>query len=148
MANVERITVERIGTDYNGSVLSGGVWYPITSKAKVNSEKLGPSYFEKGKSYNVEIYVSEKGKKYISGVVESAPPVVSASVKSEDDDRMSKDDWTAKDKRISKQGLIQSFSDSVMKSGYVPTADKEQVKELTLYFSKWAYETIWGEEWK
>jgi hypothetical protein len=150
------ITVEAIGTKFNGSVKSGGEWFNISPRATVNGEKLTPDYFEKGQSYNVSLYVSEAGKKYINGIageespkqaivkgVDAAPK---ATAPAKDDDYMSKEDWTAKDKRISKQGLLQNALEQVIRGGYKPTLD--EAKELALDTARWAFKQVWGEEWK
>lgn len=74
-----------------------------------------------GGTFDLDIYVADSGKKYINAVKGSTevlikptvvkpvdvyikPAVTRAEAKS---DAMSKDEWAAKDRRISRQGVIQ-----------------------------------------
>lgn len=60
------VTKETITVTYVGKFgpRVGEIWYPLSSKSG-----LKPENFEKGKTYNVLIYTSGTGKKYINQIV-------------------------------------------------------------------------------
>ena len=85
---------------------------------------------EKGKvvpggSYEMVIFTSGSGKRYVNSVLSSKGAIVGAKVVEKvmvkhastfaklSDNGMSKEDWAAKDKRISRQGVIQAAVQAV-----------------------------------
>lgn len=118
----EKVTVTEL-SKYGVKV--GETYYNWSKQIKENEKgKVVP-----GGTYDMELYVADSGKKYINSVggevvtstkpqPKTVTPKVTPSVKTE---TMSKDEWQAKDTRISRQGVIQvavqvagSFEDAVI----------------------------------
>lgn len=154
---VETIKVDGVSMKFgNGSVIVGDTWYSIAKNAKTpTGEDLSGDFFSKGNSYSVVTFESEAGKKYIKGIANGAAAPVSKPISNivpakvsdftKSDDRMSKEEWSAKDKRISKQGFLQAALKAVVAGGYTPELDK--ARELALETAKVQYEQVWGEAW-
>jgi len=100
--------VQAVGTQFNGSVKVNDKWYSF-SKGVKNTAKAGDSVVLTLKEWEFE------GKKGLNisavDVVAAKPaeatPVVEKSFTPAPKAEMSKDEWAAKDRRISRQGLIQ-----------------------------------------
>lgn len=78
------------------SFLSGGEWF-------FTPPPLEKEQFKLGWSYVVETSKSPKGKLVVDKIVSETE-----GKKSVEQDKMSKADWASKDRRISRQGLIQA----------------------------------------
>lgn len=113
------------------------------SKTIKETDKVG---VVPGRTFQMELYIADSGKKYVNkvlNIVESADvpapkkaatrtaPTVAApkAVAKTEDAPMTRTDWDAKDRRISRQGVIQAAVQAV--SGY-STADDvfENAREL------------------
>ena len=104
----------------------GGTYYSFSKKISDSDKgKLVP-----GGTFDVDVWTAESGKKYINSVTGSAviaPPIVAPVfaktpvaksevaklVKAVKDDAMSRADWDNKDRRISRQGVIQAAVQAV-----------------------------------
>lgn len=111
-------------------VMSGDVWFNVAKGAPFT-----PKSFEKGKSYTVSGYISDKGGKFMELVKEfgagaplltvavpapTAAPIAApaypkaapAPLASGSEDKMSKADWARKDVVIARQAVIKSVLES------------------------------------
>lgn len=118
----ETIVVEALGK-WGPKV--NGTYYSFSPKCKeADKGKLVP-----GGTFDVEVFTAESGKKYINAVGEMAQKQLTGSdivklvqkpvftsekkVYTKKSDEMSKEEWAAKDVRISRQGLIQACIQAV-----------------------------------
>jgi hypothetical protein len=119
------MSMETIVVEKNGKFgpMVDGKYYSFSKFYKGRKE------FAEGEKLTVDVYTADSGKKYINSLSGDAatvapvkkafvPTVKAAPAKS---DVMSKDEWAAKDQRISRQGVIQvavqvtsSFDDAVI----------------------------------
>ena len=104
------MSTEIIVPEKNGKFgpFANGQFYSFSKFFKGNKEMIV------GQSYNVDVFTSDSGKKYINAVVGEAPKIVAPVfnntpvAKAVKDSGMSKDEWQAKDTRISRQGVWQA----------------------------------------
>lgn len=104
----ETIVVERNGK-FGPSV--GGVWYSFGKFFK------GEKQLTLNTPIDVDVFVSDSGKKYINSVLGAGVPTAEApkavvpapkkATPKAESTTMSKEEWQAKDVRISRQGCIQ-----------------------------------------
>jgi len=116
MAQTKTATVvveelSKYGFKANGEYINYSKKFSESDKAKVVP----------GATFEAELFVSDGGKAYLNKILAGVIPVTqSAPVKTEKtvtvkhefkpkktDDSMSKEEWNQKDKRISRQGIIQ-----------------------------------------
>ena len=112
------ITVERLG---KFGVLSGGLWYNLSSKSGLKISDFSPMT-----SYDILVYTSDGGKKYINQIVGTSeavaapvtPPVLKEEVDTERAKRVTAPskvgevDWDKKNAQIRAQGTIQAAVES------------------------------------
>lgn len=123
-----KMTIEALtkyGFKANGAYVNWGKLCPEADKGKVVP----------GGAYEFEVFTAESGKQYVNKLLSKAAPILSdvAPAKAVDterakkytpeiykksfvkkaDDSMSKDEWAAKDVRISRQGCIQAAVQAV-----------------------------------
>ena len=115
-AVLDLVTIEAVGPY---GVLCNGTWLTVKDPLKAS--------FVKGQSYSVRTTQNAKGKKEIVGIEGAAlppltPPVLNpelnkastytrkpySSFKKSSEDKMTKEEWAAKDKRIGRAGVIQA----------------------------------------
>jgi len=127
----------------NQSLKTSTGWYTLS---KYNTE-LSLDLFQVGKTYQVEVTTGPKGGKYITGLVqkeEAVAPVKAIEAEYEKqfvcgtlkplnlDEKPSAEYWEAKDRRISRAGLIQAAGKSVVSFHHVFDADKIAADSLKL----------------
>ena len=101
---------ETIVIEKNGKFgpMVNGTYYSFSKFYK------GEKQLAVGNTYEVDVFISDSGKKYINAVVGEAPKIVAPVfnntpvAKAVKDSGMSKDEWQAKDTRISRQGVWQA----------------------------------------
>lgn len=141
MADKVSITVERIG---KFGVMSGGVWYNLSSKSGLKVSDFSPKT-----TYEVLVYTSDSGKKYINQIVGSGAslPNTSAGIpcvegvdytqklppkpKAGDDKLLEvikketkEVDWDKKNAQIRAQGTIQAAVQAQALSMYAANYDE------------------------
>lgn len=112
--NVETIVVEangKFGPKVDGKYYSFSKFYKGEKELVI------------GQPISVDVFTSESGKKYINAVLpagETAPKIVAPAFNKTPtvkplakSDGMSKEEWAAKDVRISRQGVIQAAVQAV-----------------------------------
>lgn len=103
------MSIETIKIESNGKFgpKVNGQFYSFSKFYKGNRE------LPVGSTVEVDVFTSDSGKKYINAVLGEAVAPVKAVTKQAPkaakvlDNTMSKDEWAAKDVRISRQGVIQ-----------------------------------------
>ncbi len=153
--SVKTITVDEIVEKYTALKVAGKFVY----LGKKFPGKL--SDFEAGKTYNVVVWNSGKAD-YINSVPDSATNTVAAktnivaaakpktvaqptqTVKTTDEEKMSKGDWQRKDQMKTICGLLQNAFHAA--ASYSPTVDEFNTNAWKI--AQEGYKKIWGEEYK
>jgi hypothetical protein len=142
-AVLDLIQIEAIGPY---GVLCNGTWLTVRDPLKAS--------FVKGQSYSVRTVTNPKGKKEIVGIEGTALPVLNPELnkaptpsfqkrsfyRKPAEDKMTKEEWAAKDKRIGRAGVIQAAVVAV--SPHV--AKKEDILPAAIALaegmSEWTYQ--------